>query len=194
MKSDTQLILDSFQNNFNSLEKRINEAKAVAQIEIDKRTNEAKQAFSEYMQLEPIKTKVNLMVSQVETSKELTQVENDEWLHQWIRADFSDLGLMTDFLKGLFAEYMQENHYVSVDFKNSVLTYSVGPALIINDQGDVYDQDSGQWPIKRTDYETKAELNSLIEAHMEKTGHFPSVIRMDRHGNAYYVNTQEKAS
>ena len=85
---------------------------------------------------------------------------------------------------------MRENHCIEVDFQNDVLMYSQGPCIVVNNEGDVLDTDSGKWFIKKNDYldeETGkfdiSKRNELIEAYMEKTGYFPGVFESDYYGN-----------
>jgi hypothetical protein len=142
-------------------------------------------------------TSLTEYVARLESSKDLTQVEHDEYFHRWIRFDAGQfIDIESELEKELFEAYMRDNHCVDVDFKNDVISQSEGPCLLINEDGDVLDQDSQKWVIQRRDYidenetENCTTLNELIEKHMQKTGYFPSVIRCDRYGNAFYVNTQ----
>ena len=138
------------------------------------------------------KTKeVDAIVNALEVSRELTQVEGDEYIHSWTRVDFSTLiDVESEHEQELLAEYFQEHHFIYVDFKNDAVTQCIGPCLVINDDGDVLDQDSGKWVINRQDYESIAERNNLIEEYMDKTGYFPSVVQEGRYGVQGYVNTQ----
>ena len=97
-----------------------------------------------------------------------------------------------------FKEYMRDNYFVELDFDNAVVTYSQGPGIVINDNGDVYDQDGDKFFIKKNDYrddETgeldEAKRNELIEQYMEKTGCYPGVFLSDRHGNVFAVSTKK---
>lgn len=92
--------------------------------------------------------------------------------------------------------YMREYHYVEIDFDCDILTRSVGPAIVINDDdGGVYDQDGDKFFIKKSDYrdeDGKLDLvkrNELIEEYMEKTGCFPGVYSSDHYGNISSVKT-----
>lgn len=88
--------------------------------------------------------------------------------------------------------YLQDVHGLGVDFKNSVLTQWQGPSIIIYDNGEVYDQDSCVWIVKHDSYESIEERNSLIEAYMSRTGHYPSVFKVDRYNNVSLVNTKNR--
>ena len=136
--------------------------------------------------------KLKESVLKLESSTELTSTEHDEYYSQWIRFDASDfIDVDSSIERDAFESYMSENHCMTIDFKNDALTYSIGPCILINDDGDVLDQDSGKWFLKKSDYETESERNELIEKYMTKSGYFPSVIRCDYHGNAFYENTKE---
>lgn len=136
---------------------------------------------------------IKKLVSEVESSRELTSVANDEWLHQWKRVDFSKIIDPTDELqREILKEHLSNDHHVDCDFKNDCVSLSIGPVIMIYDDGVVYDQDSQKQILSKKDYESEAERNKLIEAHMEETGCFPAVVRYDYHGNAFYVNTKDK--
>lgn len=152
--------------------------------------DEAKNAFFELMSSK-IK-EVQKMTALLEASQELTTVVNDEYFHRWVRVDLGKLiDTANEFEKQLLSDYFQDQMYTTVDFDNEVITTAEGPCIVINDSGDVLDQDSGKWIISKSDYEDESERNKLIEEHMEKTGHFPSVVSDDNHGNCFYVNTKE---
>jgi hypothetical protein len=167
-------------------------------VDFQRLSEQAYNAFKEVMGEDALQTKIKAMIIALESSKELTQVENDEYFARWTRVDFSNLiDLKDSFQKELLERYFQDEHCANLNFKDSVLTTSEGPAIVINEDGDVYDQDSGKFIVHKGNYETDVERNALIEAWMEKAGYFPSVIRCDHYGNAFYVNTkakEEKAS
>lgn len=97
--------------------------------------------------------------------------------------------------KEYFANYMRDSHFIEVDFDNDCLTYAQGPSIVINDEGDVLDQDSGKWFIAKKDYtddngeSVLTKRNELIEAYMDKHGYFPGVFETDRNGNIFLVKT-----
>jgi hypothetical protein len=136
---------------------------------------------------------VNAMVAKVETSKELTLSEFEGWPEVWARVDFEqlDLDLRSELVKDLLTEWFNDQHCMNVNFEHDILSMNCGPAILINEDGDILDQDSGKWVINHKDYETEEERNSLIEAYMEKNGYFPSVVRVDRYNNVFYVNTKK---
>jgi hypothetical protein len=130
--------------------------------------------------------------SRLEDSKELGADECG--IYAWIRFDASDyIDTDSELEKTTFQSYLQENHSYSIDYMHDALQVYLGPCIVVNEDGDVLDQDSGKWIIGHQDYETESERNALIEAWMEKTDYFPSVVREDRHCNIFYVNTKEGA-
>lgn len=110
---------------------------------------------------------------------------------------------LSDFedCKRYFENYMQELHFIKVDFKNECLTYNQGESLVIQDDTR---HDNGVWLngkciIDETEYKNDGEVdetkrNQLIETYMEKEGYFPGVFRCDQYGNVFYVNTKEEKS
>ncbi len=172
--------LNELKNKIDSLNKSNSET-------IEALKNEALEIFSKQLDKNE---ELKKLISKVESSKELTQVEFDEFFHQWARADFSKfIDIKDSFQKSLFSEYMRENYFCDVDFKNDCISMSTGPNIIINEDGDILDQDSGKWIISKKDYDSTEERNKLIEAYMTKSGCFPSVIKCDRYGNVFFVNT-----
>lgn len=140
-----------------------------------------------FMASESIKT----AVSKLEASNEYTWDKFGE-IASWIRMDLSEFKKCRE----AFADYMLEEHHTLVDFENDALICSLGPCIVINHDGDVYDQDGDKFFIKKSDYQdddgelNEAKRNELIEAYMEKSGYFPGVFRSDYHGNLFAVKTQ----
>lgn len=172
---DIQFKIETRRNNFDQ--------------ELEALQNEANRVFEKHMQSKL--NEVQKIVNAAQESKELTQVECDEFYHTWSRVNFSKLiDLCNDFQKELLKTYFLEQYFIDLDFENDVASTSIGPAILINNEGDVLDQDSGQWFISKRDYETEEERNKLINEYMDKTGYYPSVIRCDYYGNAYFVNIE----
>lgn len=132
-------------------------------------------------------------IQEVESSNEYAWNKYGE-IVSWIRFDHADFDKCREYLK----TWLRENHYVEVDFANDALMYAVGTSIVINDDGDVYDQDGDKFFIKKNDYrDENGELdiekrNELIEAYMEKTGCYPGVFSSDRHGNVFSISTVAK--
>lgn len=132
-------------------------------------------------------------LSKLESSKDLTTVEYDhEFMHQYIRFDFSDIiDVDSKLERELLVRFLEENDFFMIpDFENSVLTMNIGPCICIGPDGIVWDQDSNKVILKKHDYETTEERNEKIEEYMEKNGYFPSVVKLDYYGQPIgYVNT-----
>jgi hypothetical protein len=132
-------------------------------------------------------------ITKVEASNEYTWESRGEDICSWIRFDTKSFDDCAEYLK----EYLRNEHYVEIDFENDALLYSMGPSIIINEDGDVLDQDGDKWFINKDDYRdedsgdlNEGKRNELIEAYMEKTGCYPGVFRTDRHGNVFAVSTK----
>jgi hypothetical protein len=86
---------------------------------------------------------------------------------------------------------------IQVDWDQECLFYRLGGCIVINEDGDVYCTDSGNFIVDSAEYTIDGEVDTakrdaLIEAYMERVGEFPGVFRTDRHGNVFPVNTQAK--
>ncbi len=131
-------------------------------------------------------------IAELEASKNLTFDVNDEWPRRWVRFDarrFIDVD--NELERETFRDYLQDEYFTDVDFKNECISMSDGPCIMINEDGDVLDQDSGKWIISKTDYQSVDERNKLIEEYMERAGYFPSVVSCDHYGNMHYVSTKD---
>ncbi len=79
------------------------------------------------------RAELDKITKDLDSSKNLTSVEHDEWLHVWVRVDFSKLtsaDLKNKLIQQAFSECLAEEG-LTVDFKNDCLTQCIGPALII---------------------------------------------------------------
>lgn len=129
--------------------------------------------------------KLQAALTELESTKQLTGIDHDEFLHQWVRYTPKE-GYSVEALQ----RYLEEN-CINFDPKNDCLTTSIGPCLIIDSEGDVYDQDSAKTIIRASQYETVEQRDALISAWMQKNGYFPSVVKADRYGNDFrYVNVE----
>lgn len=125
----------------------------------------------------------------VQSSKDLTCTTHDEWLSQWIRCNCElpkDVGA-----REALVAYLDER-YIQVDFENDCFTYSIGPCILINDDGSVYDQDSGKFIFKTGAYESNEDRDAGIEAWMTKHGYFPSVVLATIHNDYMYIDTKPR--
>lgn len=173
-----------------NIEAKLAETKAENANTIEELKDIARQVFARKMKRKANAKIIDEMVKALDDSKELTGVGYDEYYHRYARADVTKLiNTESELEQELLEEYLQDVHCIYVDYQNDCITTSEGPCILINHDGDVLDQDSGKWFISKKDYETEEERNKLIEAYMEKTGCFPSVIEVDYHGNAFYRST-----
>lgn len=125
-------------------------------------------------------------IKRLEESKDL---ESDyDYFNQWLRIDFSEvIDEENETEKDTLDLYLSEKYSIQVDFKNDCIKQWIGPCILINDDGDVLDQDSRKWILSKNDYENENELKELIEKYMQKTGHYPPIVTCDRYGNAFYA-------
>jgi len=112
----------------------------------------------------------------------------------WFR--FAELSNVPEREREYLEAYLQDNHYIRVDWKNDCFEQNLGPQIIITEGGEVYCQDSGSTIISPSEYLVDGEFdhalrNKLIEQWMGKNGYFPGVFSDDGHGNIFPVNTQE---
>lgn len=122
---------------------------------------------------------------------------DDKGIYSWYR--FRGLDDILEDAKEYLETYVSERD-MSIDWDNSCLKSYQGGSLIINDDGDVYDTDSGKFVIDHEDYVDDAldhdhqiiNRNELIEQYMKNNGYFPGVFTVDRHGNVDSVNTVQK--
>lgn len=150
--------------------------------------DDALDIFNECMETDESKAILSQWENALDASRELTEVTYDEFFHRWTRVDFSKLiDIDNQLQRDLLEEYLSTEYIFHADFKNQCLTTSEGPCILINESGDVLDQDSGKWIISQDQYETVEERDAAIESWMDRTGYFPSVIYSDRYGNAGYV-------
>ena len=149
------------------------------------------QLQAEYNKVFDKNTEIKKAIAEVQNSQEYCWNDFEE-ICQWSRFYAKDFKDCQEYLK----TYLREYHCIDIDFKNDALLYSTGFNIIINDDGDILEQDSGKWIIKKDDYRDddghldENKRNELIEKHMEKTGCFPSVFRCDRYGNVFLEDTR----
>lgn len=116
-------------------------------------------------------------------------------IYRWTRFNGVD---KDDVAVEFLTEYLSDR-CVYLDAEHGALFTYIGPAIIINEDGDVVDEDGGRWFLSRRDYmdndghRCEHKRAYLIEQYMEKTGYWPGVFRCDRYGNVFPVNTQALA-
>ncbi len=175
------------------IENEIDQVNQTRGMQVEELRGEAMRVLTARLESEDFQAKIKALDDALSQSQDLTDVPNDEFVHRWVRFDASTLIVAESKLeRELLKEYLQDNYSIELDLDNDVAHTAEGPVIAINDDGDVLDQDSGQWIVSRKDYETIAERNRLIEAYMERTGYFPSVVKFGRYGVEGYVNTQAK--
>jgi hypothetical protein len=106
---------------------------------------------------------------------------DEEGIYRWVR--FEEFPTDEEQREAL-AAYLSECQNVQCDFKSDALKAWEGPSIVINDEGDILDEDSGKWIIHAKDYngdERKRDI--LIEQYMYTHGYFPGVFSVDRHGS-----------
>ena len=122
--------------------------------------------------------------------------EIESWYRWSGLSDFSEC-------REYFVEWLAENHCMRVDWGNDCLLSPQGDDCLIIQDDTRHGRDNGVWEngkcvISEDVYKEDGEdvdeekRNSLIEAHMTRTGYFPGVFRVDQHGNVTYVNTHKK--
>jgi len=170
----------------NRIKKQMVAISADKEKELIKLKDKAIRVFS--MEMKTKRAIIAKMVESLGNSRELTTVPYDDSFHAWIRVDLSLLIDTKDKLeRELLKEYF-DLEFIGIDFENDCITTSEGPCIVINHEGDVLDQDSNKWFISKRDYETVESRNKLIEAYMEKSGYFPSIVKCDYYGNPSYAN------
>ncbi len=136
-------------------------------------------------------TQIRDAVNALELSNEYATDRHGE-ICQWVRFDSKPFKECRTY----FETYLQNEHFVNVDWSNGTLEASQGPSIVINDDGDVYDQDNDTFIIDVSDYRDaegtldEPKRNELIEKYMEKTGYFPGVFSVDRNGNVFPIDTK----
>lgn len=123
----------------------------------------------------------------LESSNDYTLEDFEVW--QWVRFDLAEYTPVLKYLDNYLSDYG-----IQLDKQNDVLILSCSPSIIINEDGDVYDEDSQKWIVSEDDYRTRDERNQLIEAYMERTSCYPGVFEVGRYGDVTLVNTQKKGA
>jgi len=134
---------------------------------------------------------LNEAIIKLENSNKYILEYND--IQVWERFDSEDIMPIEfkdqkELFNDMLSDFLSED-YISYNDIEKVITTSHGPSIIINEDGDVFDQDSGKCIIKSSDYEYEEDRNRLIEAYMNHHGYFPGVYEVDRHNNVTHVNT-----
>lgn len=87
-------------------------------------------------------------------------------------------------------DYLAESHGIYT--QNDSFTLSCGPAILIQDDGSVWDQDADKIIFNQKDFENEKEFFQEFEDYFEKTGVYGGVFRTDYYGEIIEViNTQK---
>lgn len=179
-----------------NLEKRLSKLNALSKSAYAKILDEALKIIRTKLDSN---SKFNKCIQSLESSRELAGDECG-WPERWIRFDASDfIDTDSSLEREVFKVYLSEYHGCYWNPEHDALLSSDGPCIVINEDGDVFDQDSGKCVIPVDDTRDEdgeisiSKRNQLIEQYMESKGYFPSVVSCDRYGNMHYVNTKENA-
>lgn len=152
----------------------------------------------EYNKIFKADKKLAKAIQATEDSVKYTTGESGD-IESWCATD--SLRVYSDCAEYL-ENWLMENHFMRPDFDNDCLLMSHGDDnLIIQD--DARRGDNGVWQSQRMIIDQDAyttedgeidvkKRNALIEAHMEKTGYFPGVFRVDQYGNVTPVSTNNE--
>lgn len=121
----------------------------------------------------------------LESSTELTGVENDDFLHTWIRFDASKVIDVKDSLEvEALEELLSEDSSAYLDLKNDCLTSCIGPAVIFCDDGSVYDQDSRKQIIGKNSRDLEV-IKRAVRIWQNKQGVFNWAVKESDRGSWY---------
>ncbi len=171
-------------NKIRTLIEKLNSVKAESQNHIFELDRQLQTEYNKEFSRDKLLSK---MVKRLQKSDALELGPNG--IYQWISFDVSEYSNCLDYLKA----YLDETYCIRIGEHNDSLELDVGPSLTINHRGDVFDEDSGKFAINAHDYKNVSERNALIEAYMEKTGHFPGVYSVDSYSNVTTADTQKKS-
>ena len=175
----------------------LNEHKQELVKDTDKQIKESEKEVKELFKIEFKKDPdLKKALSKLEGTQQLTSMEYDEYYYQWTRFDADTiLPSIEEFGETIhnlalesFREYIDNFGCYSYDEKSECIVSCIGPAIIINEDGEILDQDSNKWIAKKNQFESEKERNDFIESYMQKTGVFPWIVRVDHYGNAYAVS------
>ena len=158
-------MLDTFKK-INELKEKSDLLKADCNRQVDFLNKSALALFEAYMQLSQ-KESVSKIIVELESSQNLTS--DYDGFSIWVIIDYKKLlpDVYSDFHVELLREYFSNMGH-SLDVTKDTLQNFIGPCIVINEDGDILDQDSGKWIISKGDYETISERNQLIENYLEK--------------------------
>ena len=133
----------------------------------------------------------------IDDSDEYTFNECGE-VYSFIRIDRN----LIDYYKSIAGALDQLERYLAdynglvLDTENECILSCMGSYIAINDKGEVYEFDicgKIKWITTQDEYKTVKNRNLIIESHMEKTGEYNGVFKIDSYGMVTRVNTQERS-
>ena len=179
---------------------KIHEAQVIQGIELDRAKNEAYEVYVKQLKKSSKMKIINEWVSKLESSNQLTSVEHDDNFHAFIHVE---LDLLVDSKNDLEREFLgrffDEYHCISVDYKYNCISHSLGPSIVLNEYGDLYDQDSCEFIASKQDWVDEsgepdyALAYELVEAWMAKNEYYPPILKCDQYKNAYYLDLKKLA-
>ena len=110
------------------------------------------------------------------------------WVGQWAHVDLKKF----DDCKNELNVFLRENHCCTFDFKNGAIQSNGSPELILESNGDVYNQESEEVIIESGEYKNSIGLKKLIDDHCEVNGYFPGLFVDDCMGGAELVNLDDR--
>jgi hypothetical protein len=179
-------------NTILKLENKIKELSTQNKLEISTiETELQKEWFKIFNDLSIIKE----YVEKLEKSTDYIVDEFENYPCQYINCkellDIFDGDNCTSYWEYL-SEYLSEYYGYYLDRNHDCMIMNNGPAIIINDEGDILDQDSGKWIINKSDYNNEWYRNILIKNYMKESGYYPGVFYQDYYGNFSLVDTQSE--
>jgi hypothetical protein len=121
----------------------------------------------------------------------------EDGIYSWyrVKTNLADYESCKDYLEN----WLSDSYCLQINWKDNCFQNYLGPdCLIIQDDTR---RDNGVWQeskliIDESEYKdddgVNVELrNALIEKHMEKTGFFPGVFKVDQYNNIFLVDTKE---
>ena len=115
---------------------------------------------------------------------------DDMGIYSWVRLEKFELPTDPAALKAL-ENYLNDCGY-GVDVENKALFEYQCQNIQINEDGDVFDTDSGKFVIQSNEYATRRERNALILAYMKTQGVCYPVFRVDYYGTVNRIDITKK--
>lgn len=167
--------------NIGLIKNKINEIESEKTRAID----DLKSKLIEALKFDKNKT-LKAAVIDLDLSKKLIIIEYGDF-YMWTEIDVKNIiNDKCDLEKEALSNYLSELG-IFIDYKYSTISQSIGPCILINYEGDVFDQETNRWIIENDQYQNDTELKELINQYMDKQGYYPSIVKQDRYGDAFFV-------